>query len=250
MASKRKLPFGYRMEFGKIVIHPLEAVTVQNIFQQYISGESYKSLVDRLREQDVPYDQGKLWNKNMVARILADRRYTGDNGWPVIISVKQYDRANERRTAKVTPSKRTGAQKILRRLCRGGSAANAEQAVLRLLNNLIAAPEQICMPQRPMQDETQITGISQDLKNALEQQPVDECAAKRLALELAAARYAGIGDQEYESIRLQRLFRQHVPLQELDASLLRSAVSAVRMRSGSISILLKNGQLIERSQAS
>jgi hypothetical protein len=238
------------MEFGEIVIHPLEAVTVQNIFQQYISGESYKSLVDRLREQDVPYDQGKLWNKNMVARILADRRYTGDNGWPVIISVEQYDRANEKRTAKVTPPKRTEAQKILRRLCNSGPAADAEGTVLRLLNSLITAPEQICMPQIPVQDEAQISGISQALKNALEQQPVDEDTAKRLALELAAARYAGIGDQEYETVRLRQLFRQHIPMQELDASLLRSAVSAVWMRRSSISIHLKNGQIIERSRAS
>ena len=35
MASNRKLPFGYRMEFGEIVIHPLEAITVQKIFRQY-----------------------------------------------------------------------------------------------------------------------------------------------------------------------------------------------------------------------
>ena len=68
MATKRKLPFGYRMEFGEIVIHPLEAVMVQKIFQQYASGASYKELVDTLRNQDVPYNPGKIWNKNMVNR--------------------------------------------------------------------------------------------------------------------------------------------------------------------------------------
>lgn len=250
MASNRKLPFGYRMEFGEIVIHPPEAVTVQKIFQQYISGESYKSLVDRLREQGVPYDQGKLWNKNMVARILENRRYTGDNGWPAIIPEEQYVRANEKRTAKVTPPKRTEAQKTLHRLCNGGPAADAEGTVLRLLNSLIAAPEQICMPQIPVQDEAQISGISQALKNALEQQPVDEDTAKRLALELASARYAGIGDQEYETVRLRRLFEQCTPMRELNAEVLRSTVSAVWMRRSSISIHLKNGQIIERSRAS
>ena len=97
----------------------------------------------------------------------------------------------------------------------------------------------------------QINNLRLALKQELEQQPVDEDAAKNLALELASVRYAGIGDQEYETVRLRRLFEQYTtPIQELDAALLRSAVSAVRMRRCSISILLKNGQIIERSRAS
>ena len=75
MASNRKLPFGYRMELGKIAIHPEEAPIVQHMFQQYILGASYTELVEDLRRRDVPYNQGKLWNKNMVARILENRKY-------------------------------------------------------------------------------------------------------------------------------------------------------------------------------
>lgn len=250
MAANRKLPFGYRMEFGEIVVHPLEAATVQRIFQQYISGESYNALVDSLRNQDVPYDQGRLWNKNMVARILENRKYTGTQGWPAIIPEEQYARANERRAAKVTHSRKTEAQKFLRRLCRGGFAADAEQAVLRLLNNLIADPEQICVPEVPETDTSQISNLRHALKKKLEQQPVDEETAKGLALKLTSVQYTAIGDQEYETVRLQRLFRRHASMQELDAALLRSAVSEVQMRRGSISILLKNGQIIERSRSS
>ena len=251
MASNRKRPFGYRMEFGEIVIHPLEAVTVQRIFQQYISCESYNTLVNGLRNQNIPYDRGRLWNKNMVARILENQKYTGTQGWPAIIPREQYDRANEKRTSKVTPPKKTEAQKVLSKLCRGGPATDAEQAVLRLFNNLIADPEQICTPKVPKADTMQINNLRLALKQELEQQPVDEDAAKNLALELASVRYAGIGDQEYETVRLRRLFEQYTtPIQELDAALLRSAVSAVRMRRCSISILLKNGQIIERSRAS
>lgn len=96
----------------------------------------------------------------------------------------------------------------------------------------------------------QINNLSRALKQELERQPVNEDAAKNLALELASARYTGIGDQEYETVRLRRLFGEYTtPMQELDAALLRSAVSAVRMRRCSISILLKNGQIVERSRA-
>lgn len=77
MASNRKQPFGYRMEFGEYTLHPAEAETVRWIYQTYLAGASYQELVEALQERGVAYDEGKLWNKNMVARILEDKRYIG-----------------------------------------------------------------------------------------------------------------------------------------------------------------------------
>lgn len=249
MASNRKLPFGYRMEFGEIVIHPLEAITVQKIFRQYASGASYKELVDMLREQVVSYDSGRLWNKNMVARILENRKYIGDQGWPAIIPEEQYDRAREKRSGKAVIPKKTAAQKLLRRLSGCHAAQEYEQAVLRLLNRVIADPGQICAPPVPAANIAQIDGLRQALRNELERRPVDETAAKNLALELAYTRYAAIGNQEYETMRLRQLFKRYAPMDTLDAELLRSAVSAVRMRRGKVILRLKNGQIIEGSQS-
>ena len=84
MGSNRKRPFGYKMEFGEIVLHPAEAETVRWIYDHYLAGASYNALVDKLRERGIPYDGDKPWNKNMAARILADRRYTGEGGFPSI----------------------------------------------------------------------------------------------------------------------------------------------------------------------
>lgn len=247
MASNRKLPFGYRMEFGKIVIQPLEAVIVQRIFQRYSSGESYKMLVEYLREQDVPYDCGKTWNKNMVARILENRKYIGEQGWPAIITEEMYEYASQKRTGKITVAKKTEAQKILRRLCVGDVTPDVEQNVLRLLNKLIASPEKVHMPQVPPADRHQIDVFQQALSSELDQQPVDEEAAKTLAMELASVRFSAIGDQAYETERLRRLFARYVLMAELDAELLRSAVSAIHLRKDNVTIQLKNGQMIERS---
>ena len=85
MGSNRKRPFGYKMEFGEIMLHPAEAETVRWIYDSYLAGTSYNALVDKLRERGIPYDGDKSWNKNMAARILADRRYTGEGGFPSII---------------------------------------------------------------------------------------------------------------------------------------------------------------------
>lgn len=70
MMGNRKQPFGYKMALGKIVIQESEAKLVQEIFLRYIAGESLNELTESLHQQDIPYDEGRLWNKNMVARIL------------------------------------------------------------------------------------------------------------------------------------------------------------------------------------
>ena len=51
MGSNRKRPFGYKMEFGEIVLHPAEAETVRWIYDSYLAGASYNALVDKLEKK-------------------------------------------------------------------------------------------------------------------------------------------------------------------------------------------------------
>lgn len=81
MGTNRKLPFGYKMDFGRIAIYPEEAKWVRYIFRQYIQGASFKEITDAMRNSGIPYDGEKAWNKNMIARILDDSRYYGDRGF-------------------------------------------------------------------------------------------------------------------------------------------------------------------------
>ena len=67
MGTNRKLPFGYRMEFGRIAIHLEEANWVQHIFTQYNQGVSFQGITDKMRNSGMPYDGDKQWNKNMIA---------------------------------------------------------------------------------------------------------------------------------------------------------------------------------------
>lgn len=245
MAGNRKLPFGYRMELGKIVVHPKEAEIVTYIFQQYVLGASYKELVEYLREQDVPYDYGKLWNKNMVARILENGKYTGQPCWPSIIGMEIFEHANKKRSSKVSLSQPTDAQRVLRRLS-GESGVEVEQAVLHLLNLLIMEPHQIIAPQPIPSGLNQIMELQSALDHALEQQPINEDATKRLTMKLASAQYEGIGNQEYETERLRRLFQRQSPMQSLDAELLQATVHRIHVYGSKIKIHLKNGQVLER----
>ena len=109
MGSNRKRPFGYKMEFGESMLHPAEAETVRWIYDSYLAGTSYNALVDKLRERGIPYDGDKSWNKNMAARILADRRYTGEGGFPSIIPEGQFHMVQARRQERTTPCQMTAA---------------------------------------------------------------------------------------------------------------------------------------------
>ena len=62
--GNRKQPFGYKMSLGEIVIQESEAKLVQEIFLRYIAGKSLNELTKSLRQQDIPYDGGRLWNKS------------------------------------------------------------------------------------------------------------------------------------------------------------------------------------------
>ena len=148
MGSSRKLPFGYKMERGCITCKQEECCAVKFIFTEYQYGASFKELADIMAQKGILYDRSKPWNKNMIARILQDARYTGADGYPVIISQDQFDYVSLKRSKKRTSSRRTEAQKVLRQKCNKTITQTIEYEVLRLLNRLCGEIE-IMAPTRP-----------------------------------------------------------------------------------------------------
>ncbi len=91
MLKNRNIPFGYRIINGKYEQNTLEAEAVQRIFADYIGGKSLKTIA---AEMQIPYNIGKAqWNKNMVCRVLENRKYIGENGYPQIITAKDFEQA-------------------------------------------------------------------------------------------------------------------------------------------------------------
>ena len=244
--GNRKQPFGYRMVLGEIAVQPAEAELVRSIFRDYITGASLGELTKALCRQEIPYYEGRAWNKNMVSRILEDTRYTGERGYPPLIAPERFHEAAEKRAVKACPPQKTAAQKALRRLCGAPPSKQADQAVTELLNELIRSPDRITRPQS--QPITACSETQAELNAALEQQPIDEDYARTLILRLAAEQYAAIGDTEYETVRLRRLFTGCETMTELNAELLQSAVSKVSVTNKCVTVTLKNGQVIERRE--
>lgn len=88
MAQNRTLPYGYKIENGKLVTEPQEVKTVEQIYERYAKGESYKKIAEWLTLSGVRYMPHKAkWNKNMVARILQNKNYLGTENYPAILEI-------------------------------------------------------------------------------------------------------------------------------------------------------------------
>lgn len=88
MAQNRSILFGYQMTKGGILPHPQEKTIVEEIYQQYITGLSYKFIAEELTQRKIPYLPKKnTWNKNMVARILQNEHYIGSDKYPPLLDV-------------------------------------------------------------------------------------------------------------------------------------------------------------------
>ena len=240
--GNRKQPFGYRMTLGEITILPEEAELVRFIFQGYGAGATLGELTKALCRQEIPYYEGRSWNKNMVSRILEDERYIGEKGYPALIEPEQLRAAAEKRTARACPPQKTPAQKALRRLCGTPPSERVEMLVTDLLNELIRCPDRV----QAAESQAACGKTRENLTSALERQPIDEDNARALLLQLAAEQYDAIGNTEYETVRLRRLLTGRMPMPEPDAELLQSAVSKVRVTNKCVTVTLKNGQVIER----
>ena len=240
--GNRKLPFGYQMRMGEIVRSEPEAKAVQDIFLQYILGASLKKIAEQMSKTGPSYDEGKSWNKNMIARILENAKYTGADSYPELVDINLFEAAAEKRQTKQRLPERTPAQKALKRVCSKSPTPEIEHQVTHLLGKLAEQPERITQPEKmPMSMQTNTQAELDEILNA---QPLDEDVARSLICKLAQEQYDAIGNEEYETERLRRLFTAFECTAELNAELLQSAVSAVLVTRQAVRLQLKNRQII------
>ena len=246
--GNRKLPFGYMMQLGDVILHSEECICVRLIFERYQKGASFKELVELMKDQGVPYDEGKLWNKNMIARILENERYVGQSPYAAIITKEQFDAVAAMRTGKQLSTEQSEAQKALRKICDERITPNIERQVLHLLNDLVEHPELVQSPPEPPHGNAKYTLSRKKLDDALAQQPIDEVLTRKLIKELASAEYDSVGSAEYETERIQRFLLKEEPAEELNGAIIQKCVAKIIVSSKRIaSLRLKNGQIIERS---
>lgn len=103
MAKNRVIPFGYCMKNGEITVDYTESKAVIEIFEEYLNGSSLLQIAKLMESEKVRYSEcSDRWNKNMVKRIIENKKYLGNDKYPQIISGIFFVQANEKRVKKAT----------------------------------------------------------------------------------------------------------------------------------------------------
>lgn len=271
----RNIPFGWKYEDGKKVLHEREADVLRNMYRDYIQGGSLAASVRLLELLRIEYQDGKTgWNKSRVRRLLSDKRYLGTEEYPPIINRKTFEAVQK----KLKEANQQGAANrkdaiyqihnvycdqcdaIMKRrpsysgkryekwVCQNDRcriiAAKADAALiedLRMqLNMLIQDPQKIRYEKKghAEKQKQQARARAQVIGADTEDQ------YRKLTAQIAEA-YSRLDTNEYLTQRLRDEFKRQEPLSVFSWELYAHAVKEVRMQAGGkVDIVLKNEQRI------
>lgn len=245
--ANRKLPFGYRMENGQVCVEEAEAEIVRMIFFRYGEGTSYETLTKSLNGGTVPYTPGRPWNKNMVARVLQDWRYLGDETYPALVTAERFANAAPDHAGSLACPQ----IKDIRILAR---CPACDGAVRRERRNAWRCPR--CMTTAARTTDKRLVADVNDLLQRLLDYPgavavptveareaVTTAEDKATAMATAAGRLNALDSADYEAMRIQYILTHS----GLDDTLLRQITSAVLLYpDGTVQLQLRNNQIIKK----
>ena len=94
MKKTRFIPYGYTVKNGHTVIEHREADIIREIFHEYITGASLKSIAENLTLRQIPYtEKTDVWDKARIARIIENAKYLGLGEYDPIIDEDTFQRA-------------------------------------------------------------------------------------------------------------------------------------------------------------
>ncbi len=88
----RWIAYGYSYENGEKIRHPEEYRVVQQIFSDYLLMCSMQKVGRSLEARGIAYKEGQsIWSKALVKRILQNRKYIGEDGYPQVIPLSVFE---------------------------------------------------------------------------------------------------------------------------------------------------------------
>ncbi|MFR2333098.1 MAG: hypothetical protein ACLS63_09375 [Flavonifractor plautii] len=236
MGSNRSGPSATKWSSGRSC-STREAETVRRIYDRP-GRDSYSALVDSLGSGASPTTGT---SPGTTAPSSGDRRTPARTAFHKSSQGAILHGAGRRQDN----CKKSPAQKELRKLCGGSPPAWVERQVLGLLNRLIQHPERITCPVLEDEPPPEVKKLRRGLDELLHRPPVDEVQTRDLAFRLADLQLNAIGPEEYETLRLRRLFQGWAPMAELEQELLHQSVRRIAVSNGTVTVLLKNNQTLE-----
>ena len=248
MKSHRNIPFGYMMRGGEIVLHPEESAAVREIFDMYLREMSLKSIAAVMT---VPYNIDKVWNKNMVCRMLENEKYIGADGYPAVIEENMFRKANEIKQRKAAACICTDEKKkYLHSLISGGSSlteSEVEGLLVSVINKLIAKPE-LAAPDKPQEyvPTAEIADMEQRLADLMQDMTADIDKITKLIVDIASTKYEACPyDNRDRTMKIIDLLTCRDLLDTLDIGLSKQIVKAVYINKSIVAVELINGKEIK-----
>lgn len=277
--KNRYILFGCQIANGELVRKPSEAEIVLEVFIRYFNEETLDAIAEDLTARKIEYLPGKFdWDKSRIKRMLDDRRYLGENGYPVIVSAELFDSVQQRKNKtgpkpieidSVTKMIKAAAvckecgHSLTRRTdnrftpptawkcpCCGLSIrfsdADLKARILDILNRLIVTPTLVEIEESntPI-DSLEARRSEQELHRMMDTGTFSEHDYINMVLRCAAKTYESISSVRHISDRLTAALRHAEPLSSLDEKLFLQTVENILIdRSGTISLKLQNGKII------
>ncbi len=283
--KNRRFPYGYEMQNGVIQVCKKESDVLINIFEKYIQGCNLKEIADSLTSKKIEYLPDEYsWNKSRIKRMIEDKRYVGDEKYPRIINNDIFNEANKikqsRRTTKnyvvtaenkpvvylarcaecgaplfhMTDTRYTESEswQCKSKNCKFRIKLRIDELqsyITDILNKVISNQELIKYSKEEIESESslKIMRIENEIDRLLEQTDYNKDEIQNLILECATKKYSADNSNRHITDRLKADFEKSSPLSAFSMELFEKTVSAVFInKRGSVSIMLKNGNIIER----
>ena len=279
--KNRTIPFGYKMENGCMETDSTASEIVREIFLQYISGMSMLKIADSLNLMKIEYMPGVIgWNKGRIKRIIENNRYSGEDGYPEIISRAIFDQSQKLKSSKnnqkeidrskdiyklqapvICPHcgremrrksevKRKNPQKwICQNKDCGEVIYKKDEELLyeitRLINELIDDPDVIKENEQINTADSELTKTDRYIQKCLEQQTFETSKLMQKLMDRISTAYQALNDDYYEVKLMKAELREMDKQKEFPLKLFNKYVREIHLNpDSSVSIMLINYQMI------
>lgn len=278
----RNIPFGYTMENGKIILHPIESQVVQDIFSDYLDGQSLLKIAQSLNERQVEYLPGTTgWNKARLKRIIEDKRYLGDH-YPPIIEERIYDKAQIVRASRNTQktldrtadifklqlpvicekcgepvqrkhdSRTTFGEKWVCKTC--GAVIKISDndflsAITECINYLIVKPTIVQNKPTPIEPPAEVIRLKNEIGRMLDSPTIEKEPLKSRIFDYASLLYENLDTTERITEMIRATLQRTRSLSCYNGELTAEITSAITLHADkTVSLTLKNGQQIRKEK--
>lgn len=169
--KNRIIPYGYRIEDGKVTIYHEEAAIVKEIYEKRAAGVILSDIAASLNDRGIPFYGELGWDKHKVKRLLENDKYLGMDGHPAILDQQIVDNARSfQYYAEVNRNCHPSVHLLKSRVLCAKCESKVNRKVERNRKQPVVWICQCCGAILPITDETLLQAILEghrELKNGL-----------------------------------------------------------------------------------